>query len=88
MKKVMVKEINGYDYTLIDTNNNSYIKNIEFYSNYKPVVGDVIYFDDSIMEEINLYAFDEIYDTNNIDMKDMIKIVHNDKEYYFQRRYG
>ena len=88
MQKLIIKEINNYDYTLIDQDNNFYLKNIEFYSKYKPQVNDIVYVDDSILEEVNLYAFDEVYDTRNVDIKDIIKIVSNDKEYYFQRRYG
>lgn len=88
MKKLIIQEISNYDYTLIDTNNKKYEINIEFYSKYAPQVNDIIYFDDSILEEENLYAFDEIYDTTNVSIKDIIKIVHNDKDYYFQRRYG
>ena len=88
MKKVIIKKIENYNYTLVDSDNNVYIKNIEFYSNYKPIVGDTVYFDDKILNENNLYAFDEIYDQNNILVEDIIKIIHDDKEYYFQRRYG
>ena len=33
-------------------------------------------------------AFDEIYDRTNYELVDMIKVIHDDKEYYFQRRYG
>ena len=88
MKKLIIKEIDNYDYTLIDQDNNVYVKNIEFYSKYKPQVNDMIYVDDSIINEVNLYTFDEVYNTRNIDIKDIIKVVSNDKEYYFQRRYG
>ena len=88
MKKLIIQEINNYDYKLIDQDNNIYNKNIEFYSKYKPQVNDIIYVDDSIINEVNLYAFDEVYDTKNVDIKDIIKVVSNDKEYYFQKRYG
>ena len=84
----MIKRINKYNYTLIDNKDNLYIKNICFYSNYKPVVGDIIYLDNCILDESNIYAFDEIYDRSNVLIEDMIKVVHDDKEYYFQRRYG
>lgn len=87
MKKVIINKIDGYDYTLID-NNRTYVKNIEFYSNYKPVIGDIIYLDDLILNENNLYAFDEVYDTTNAMLEDVIKVVHGSDEYYFQRRYG
>ena len=87
MKKVIIKEINNYEYTLVDKDN-EYIKNIEFYSNYKPCVGDIIYLDDSIINDVNLFTFDEVYDTKNVKKEDIIKIVSNNKEYYFQRRFG
>ena len=88
MHKLIIKEINNYDYKLIDEKEIIYNLNIEFYSKYRPQVNDIIYIDESILNEINLYAFDEIYDTKNVDIKDIIKVVSNDKEYYFQRRYG
>ena len=88
MYKLIIQEINNYDYKLIDQDNNIYNKNIEFYSKYKPQVNDIIYVDESIINEVNLYAFDEVYDTRDVDIKDIIKIVSNKKEYYFQRRYG
>ena len=88
MKKVVIKEINDYDYTLVDSDNKTYIKNIEFYSDYKPVVGDIIYLDDSILNIMNIYSFDEIYDTSNVKKEDIIKVVSKDKEYYFQRSFG
>lgn len=88
MKKLIIKEINNYDYIVIDEKGTNYRLNIEFYSKYKPQVNDIIYVDDSILKEVNLYAFDEVYDTKNIDIEDFIKVVSNDKEYYFQRRYG
>ena len=88
MYKLIIQEINNYDYTLIDEKENIYNKNIEFYCKYKPQVNDILYVDDSIVKEVNLYAFDEVYDTKNVDIKDIIKVVSNDKEYYFQRRYG
>ena len=88
MKKVKIREINNYEYTLVDSDNKVYIKNIEFYSNYKPQVNDIMYLDDSILKEINLYAFDEVNDTDNVKIEDIIKVIHKDREYYLERRYG
>ena len=88
MKKLIIKEINNYDYILIDECNKKYVINIEFYSIYKPQINDILYVDDCVVKEVNLYAYDEVYDTTNVDIKDIIKVVNNDKEYYFQRRYG
>ena len=88
MRRVIIEEISGYNYTLVDNNDKTYVLNIEFYSKYKPMVNDVIYISEKILEENNLFAFDEIYDTSNINLNDMIKIVHGKDEYYFQRRFG
>ena len=89
MKKVVIKEINNYDYTLVD-NDNIYVKNIEFYSKYKPNIGDTIYLDDNIINDINLFAFDDLYDRNLVKKEDIIKVINKDqnKEYYLQRRFG
>jgi hypothetical protein len=87
MKKVVIKEIDGYNYTLVN-NNKEYVKNIEFYDTYKPVVGDIIYISDNILNETNLYSFGEIYDPKNYSNGDIIKVISKDKEYYFQRRFG
>ena len=88
MKKVIIKEINDYDYTLVDNDNKTYIKNIEFYSEYKPRVGDIIYLDDGILNTTNIYSFDEIYDPSKAKKEDIIKVISKDKEYYFQRSFG
>lgn len=88
MKKVKVVKIDNYDYTLVDFDNNIYEKNIEFYSSIKPSVGDIIYISESILNEVNLYAFDMLYTTSNVEIDDVIKLVHNKEEYYFQRVYG
>ncbi len=88
MKKLIVQQVEGYNYYLLDENETTHILNIEFYSKYKPQVNDIIYVDDTIIEEINLFAFDDITDTNDINEKDVIKVVNNDKEYYLIRVYG
>ena len=88
MRKVIIKEINNYDYTLEDQDKHVYVINVEFYSNYKPKVNDIMYFPDNILEETNLYAFDEVYNTNNYNIDDFIKVVSEDKDYFYQRRYG
>ena len=88
MKKVIIKDIDNYVYTLIDETKNVYNKNIEFYSDYKPMVGDIIYLSENILYIDNLYAFDDSIDAFNNSIDDIIKIIHDDKEYYFQRKYG
>ena len=88
MKKLIIQELNNYIYTLIDEKEKISQLNIEFYSKYKPQIGDVIFMDDGILKEVNLFTFDEIFVTSNSNIKDIIKVIHNDKEYFFQRKYG
>jgi uncharacterized Zn finger protein len=87
MKKVVVKEIKNYDYVLSD-GKKIYKKNIEFYSHEKPMVGDIIYIDDKVLEEMNMFSFDNLYEDKNATTKDIIKVVSGKKEYYLQRIYG
>ena len=88
MQKLLIQKINEYDYILINEKKEEIQLNIEFYSKYKPQVNDVIYVDDSILKETNLYTFGEITAARNIDIKDIVKVISNGKEYYFQRIYG
>ena len=88
MKKLIISKIDNYDYTLVDESRKSYNLNIEFYTRYKPQMADIIYIDESILEEKNLFAFCEIDDNDNADIKDIAKVVNNNKEYYFKRVYG
>lgn len=87
MYKVIIKGFNKYSYYL-EKNNVEYKKHFHFYSKYKPQVGDTIYLDEKLFKEINQFYFDEVYDTKNLKIEDIIKVVSKDKEYYFQRRYG
>ncbi len=88
MEKVRIKKINNYDYTLIDNSNKEYIKNIEFTGKYKPHEGDIIYLSEKILIENNLFSFGDIYDQYNVEIDDIIKVVNNEKEYFFQRQFG
>ena len=45
--------------------------------------GDLIY---NIL--IKYFPPTHLYDTKRAKLEDMIKVVHEDKEYYFQRRFG
>ena len=89
MKRVIIKDINNYNYELLDEENNIYIKNFEFYGN-KPSIGDSLYLDESILNDINLFAFDDLFDSNKVRKEDIIKVVNKDdnNEYYLQRRFG
>ncbi len=87
MRKVIIKEISGNNYTLIDNLDNCYILNILFYSKYKPVVNDIIYLNEKILDENNLFVFDDIK-SDKKDLDNMIKIIHKKNEYYLQRIFG
>ena len=88
MKKVIIKEIKGFNYKLIDEiKNQEYLKNIEFLGSYKPKVNDIIYISDDILNEINSFTFQEITNLNDLDEMNLIKIISN-KEYYLKRIYG
>ena len=86
MKSLLISKIDNYDYYLTD-NKKTYVVNIEFYSKYKPVCGDIIYISEDILDNKNLYSFDEVYKENS-DLSDYIMVIHHDRKYYFQRRYG
>ena len=88
MRMLILKQINGYNYLFVDKNDKEYCLNIEFYTEDKPKVGDIIYFADEVLEEKNIFAFGDFYDDPNVEEKDIIKVVRGSKEYYLQRYYG
>lgn len=88
MKKLKIVKIDNYDYTFVNSNGKNYTLNIEFYCEYKPSIGDIIYFPDDLLKEVNLFAFGDIYDDPNMEETDMIKVVSGDRQYYLQRYYG
>ncbi len=85
MQKVRVVEKDNYDYILEGTKKEIYKINIEFYD-VTVDVGDYIYLDDKVLEEVNQYAYGPIIDKNNVE--DLIKIVKDNDEIYLQRYYG
>lgn len=86
MKKVQILEIeDNYLYTLRDNDNKIYKKNIEFYDT-EVSIGDYIYLDDQILNEVNIFAYGPIIENNEVE--DLIKLIHNGKEIYLQRYYG
>ena len=60
---------------------------MEFYNSYKPQIDDTIYLDESVINDVNLFAFDEIYNPKILNKKDVIKVVGKE-EHYLQRRFG
>jgi len=62
-------------------------KNMLFYD-IKPTIGSKIFMSNNIMKEVNIFQYGSIYDYNNINENEIIKIVKDEKEYYLQRYYG
>lgn len=88
MKKLIIKNINEYNYTLVDNDNNSHNLNIEFYG-FAPDVGDTIYLSEKNLHEGVLYSYGHISDEyTQKDDKDIVKIIHGDDIVYMQRYYG
>ena len=76
-----------YYYTVIDSNNNKYELNIEFYDINIPNIGDILYFPKRILVNNGVYSFGMIKDTNNT-LDDYIVVILNGKKFYLQRYYG
>lgn len=88
MKKLVIEEINNYDYILKDELNNQYELNLEFYGLDKKLsVGDVIYLNKKLLVNDAVYSFGLVKDFQK-DIKEYIKVILSDQEYYLERYYG
>lgn len=93
MKKLKIEEIDNYNYSLKDSDNNYYNINIEFYDILDKVdIGDVLYMDEKLLKEkiLNFGLLDSMHgrkinDSNDIDIA-ILEI--NDKKIYLKRIYG
>ena len=96
MIKLIIESIDGYNYILKDSNNESYNINIEFYDiDVLPKVGDKIYINNKLLNKINnnVVSFgklDGIYGRKITDEndEDVIGISIHDKVIYLKRYYG
>ncbi len=96
MIKLIIDNVDGYNYTLRDNDNTSYNINIEFYDiNKLPKIGDFIYISNKLLNKINnnIISFgklDGIYGRNIIDEndEDIICVSIHDKLIYLKRYYG
>ena len=96
MNKLIIENIDGYNYILKDTNNKSYNINIEFYDiDVLPKVGDIIYINNKLLNKINnnVVSFgklDGIYGRTITDEndEDIIGLSIQDKIIYLKRYYG
>lgn len=93
MKKLKIEEIDNYNYSLKDSDNNYYNINIEFYDILDKIdIGDVLYMDEELLKEkvLNFGLLDSIYgrkinDSNDIDI---VILEIKDKKIYLKRIYG
>lgn len=90
MIKLLIKNIEDYNYSLEDSNFNNYLINIEFYS-YKPEIGDYIYLNKNLLEEkiLNIGPLTSASGKDVIDGdEDLIILEHNQDKIYLKRLYG
>lgn len=90
MIKLQIKNIDGYNYSLEDSNSNKYIINIEFYSS-KPEILDYLYLNESLLKEkiLNIGPLTNPCGKDIIeDDEDLIILEHNQDKIYLKRLYG
>lgn len=91
MIKLKVINIEEYSY-ILETNNQTYNLNIEFLGDKIPKTNDIIYIDEKIIKEKNIYTYGPLNSkySRNIDVseEELIKVVAPKDEYYLQRYYG
>lgn len=88
MIKLIVDNIENYNYTLKDENNNLYELNLEFYDLDKRIkIGDTIYLPKQLLNEKGLYSFGVIKRIDN-NLEEYIKLIIDNKQYYLERYYG
>lgn len=84
MIELKVINIDGFNYTLENTDGEIRVKNIELYGNIKLEANDYILMSENTYRESNIYQYGPVYN----DKDEIIKIIKNDKFYYLQRYYG
>lgn len=96
MIELVIKDISGYNYYLIDKNGYEYNLNIEFYDlENKPKINDKIYMNKSLLSKpINqTLSFGSLVGNygrkiTSSDDEDIIILKRNDKNIYLKRFYG
>jgi hypothetical protein len=86
MKKVTIKNINECSFELEDESGNKYIKDFIFYVE-QPKENDIMLIPENILEEINIFNFGQV-DETNLNKEELVKVITQEKEYYIQRIYG
>ena len=87
MIEVTINSINNYDYLLKDKNNKEYKISIELFD-YNLEVNDKLYINKKLLNNNVFYRFGKIYEDNNANELDIIKVIRNKEEFYLQRYYG
>lgn len=87
MIEVTINSINNYDYLLKDKDNKEYKISIELFD-YNLEVNDKVYINKKLLNNNVLYRFGKIYEDNNANELDIIKVIRNKEEFYLQRYYG
>lgn len=91
MIKLKIIGIEEYNY-ILENNNNTCNLNIEFLGDKIPTINDIIYINEKILKEKNLYVYGPLnskYSRNiNVTEEELIKVITPNEEYYLQRYYG
>lgn len=87
-KKMKVIDLKNNNYVLEDNNGVIKSKNLNFLINDIPKIGDYIFMNDKIVDEINIFEYGNIYDFSKITENEIIKIKTTKNEYFLQRYYG
>lgn len=93
MKKLVIKDIDHYNYTLQDDRENNHIINIEFYNlNTTIAIDDILYMDESLLKEnmLSIGLLNDLCgkDIKNSENKDIIVLQTKGKRFYLKRIYG
>lgn len=93
MKKLVIKDIDHYNYTLQDGRENNHIINIEFYNlNTTIAIDDILYMDESLLKEnmLSIGLLNDLCgkDIKNSENKDIIVLQTKGKRFYLKRIYG
>lgn len=89
MIKLMIKNKDEYsNYVLEDNHNKIYEVNINFIGVELPTIGDYIYIPEKVLKEKVSLNYGIIDKRSNIEEKELMLLVGNNKKIYLQRYYG
>ena len=97
--RLIIKEINGYEYIFEDESNNEYKFNLEFLDLEKPLqIKNEIEINKELLNpkydgystNYTFGSLDSVYGRNNLSLDDIdiIKVITDEKEIYLKRLYG